>query len=646
MPDFQPGGTGKTRLALQAAAELVDDFDHGVWLVDLAAVLDPALVVPSIALVLGVEQEGGRPLEATLGDWLSSRALLLLLDNFEQILDAAPVVARLLAAAPRVRALATSRAPLRLRGERDLPVAPLPLPEPGGAQDLATLGRSAAVRLFIDRALQARPDFAVSDQSAPVIAAICIRLDGLPLAIELAAARVRALAPESVLERLDSRLRLLTGGARDLPPRHQTIRAAIAWSFDLLGEEEQRLFRRLAVFAGGFRMADAEALCGAAALAVPPMAPGLLEAPSSSESRASTGSAESRASSESPGDIAPLDPLDGVTSLVEKSLLRHLPDAAGGERYRMLETVREYALAQLAERGEAAPLVRADALLAAANLASQIADARAAAMNDEAFGLLQSIGDARVPTMLRWKDYHAFMAEGRHGDAFILLQELKSTYEADGNLGMMAVCEGFTAGVHHEYLGRPADSVCHRERALALFRQSGDTNEIAFALNNLGWALTAAGRPELAQDYLAESLRMFRQYRSATGLVCTLDSMGRCQLARGDLAAAREAFAEGIALGERHGTRNYQVICMEGLAETARVQRDPESAALLTGAAEALRRTYHLTRSPYEQTQVDAEVDALRQALGEAGLAAALARGRAMSSAEATAFALATASPA
>ena len=247
-----PGGTGKTRLALQVAAQLVDAVLDGVFFVDLSSLTDPMLVVPTIAATLGIREVGGQPLLTTLSQFLASKQLLLLLDNCEQVLAAAPAVATLLAASPGLAILGTSRAALRIRGEHEFPLLPLPLPGADRLPSLQELARVPAVALFIDLATASRPDFALTTENGRAVAAICQRLDGLPLAIELAAARVKVLPPAALLARLEHRLPLLTGGARDLPARQRTMRDAIAWSYDLLGPEgaeplppPERLRRRL-----------------------------------------------------------------------------------------------------------------------------------------------------------------------------------------------------------------------------------------------------------------------------------------------------------------------------------------------------------------------------------------------------------------
>jgi predicted ATPase/class 3 adenylate cyclase len=309
-----PGGTGKTRLALQAAADLLEEFEDGVFFVALATITDPELVPSTIAVPLGVKESAEQPLTESLRGYLREKQLLLVLDNFEQVLESAPLVGELVAACPKLKILATSRIALRLYGEQEYSVPPLALPDPRVLPPLEVLTQYEAVRLFLERARAVRAEFSVTNENAPAIAEICARLDGLPLAIELAGARVRILPPQKMLERLSNRLKLLKGGARDLPTRQQTLRGAIDWSHDLLEEEEKILFGRLSVFSGGRTLEAIEEIC------------------------------------DPEGD---LDALEGVESLVEKSLLRQEEGPNGEPRFVMLETVHEYAREKLQESGEA-----------------------------------------------------------------------------------------------------------------------------------------------------------------------------------------------------------------------------------------------------------------------------------------------------
>jgi len=319
-----PGGTGKTRLALQAAADLLDDFPDGTYFVPLATLSEAELLIPAIAETLGVSETGEQPLDETLKDYLSERRMLLLLDNFDQVLGAAPAVTGLLARASGLKVLATSRAPLGLYGEHVFPVPPLALPDLKSPPPLERLTQYEAVGLFVERARAVKPDFAITNESAPAVAEICVRLDGLPLAIELAAARITMLPPKGMLRRLGSRLKLLTGGARDLPERQRTLRDAIEWSHALLDQGEQVLFRRLAVFSGGRTLEAIEAICDAE------------------------------------GDL-PVDTFEGVSSLLDKSLLRQEEGPEGEPRFVMLETIHEFAREKLEESGEAEQIRRSHA---------------------------------------------------------------------------------------------------------------------------------------------------------------------------------------------------------------------------------------------------------------------------------------------
>jgi predicted ATPase/class 3 adenylate cyclase len=312
-----PGGMGKTRLGLQAAADLIEDFRHGVFFIDLAPLSDPELVIPAIARVVHVRETGGRTLLAELSDGLKEKCMLLLLDNFEQVVGAAPHVAALISSCPQLKFVVTSRESLSLRGEQVFAVPPLELPHPlkQRSHTAKSLTQYESVRLFIERATAINQEFQLSNENAPAVAEICVRLDGMPLAIELAAARVRLLPAEEILKRLGSRLSLLTMGARDLPDRQRTLRATIDWSYELLDRSARSLLMLLSVFSGGFSLEAAESLCKAT------------------------------------HSIA-MDPMDGMESLVNKSLLLRDDEAGSEPRLRMLETIREYSLEKLETDGD------------------------------------------------------------------------------------------------------------------------------------------------------------------------------------------------------------------------------------------------------------------------------------------------------
>src|SRR5436305_9013314 len=319
-----PGGVGKTRLGLEVAAELLDDYPDGVCFVPLASISDPDLVVPTIAQALGIKEAGEQPVASLLQAYLQDKRLLLLLDNFEQVLAAAPGLADLLAGCPQLKILVTSRAVLHLHGEHEFSVPPLALPDLIHLPEREALSQYAAVSLFLQCAQAAKPDFQLTPANTHTIAEICVHLDGLPLAIELAAARIKLLPPQALLTRLEYRLQVLTSGARDAPVRQQTLRNTLAWSYDLLDAREQWLFRRLSVFAGGYTLEAVEGL--------------------------------STALGETPADV-----LDGVASLMDKSLPRQVEQEGQEPRLLMLATIREYALEALAASGEMESTRRAHA---------------------------------------------------------------------------------------------------------------------------------------------------------------------------------------------------------------------------------------------------------------------------------------------
>jgi predicted ATPase len=310
-----PGGTGKTRLAFAVGEQVLDSFRDGTYAVHLSSLEDPMLVASTIAQALGLREHGAIPIQETIEDYLAAKEVLLILDNFEHLIEAAPIVAELLQAAPHIKILVTSRTPLRVRGEQAYAVPPMALPDPGRVEPLGTLMRYEAVDLFVQRARSAIPSFSLTAETAGVIAEICHRLDGLPLPIELAAARIRMMSPEQILTRLDAALSFLKGGARDLPQRQRTLRDAISWSYDLLDPPHRAFFARLGVFAGGFDLAAVDDVTGA----------------------------------DTDLDI---DSLDAVEVMLDASLVRRTSSSAGDVRLRLLHTVREFAVDRLRDAGE------------------------------------------------------------------------------------------------------------------------------------------------------------------------------------------------------------------------------------------------------------------------------------------------------
>jgi predicted ATPase/class 3 adenylate cyclase len=539
-----PGGTGKTRLALQVAAEVLDDFPDGVWWTSLAAVSDPAVVLPTIAATLGVRETPGEEVVKTLAAHLSSRKTLLLLDNAEQVVAAAPLFQQLLDAAPGLVLLVTSREPLRLRAEREFPVAPLALPQGMRALTPDEALQSPAVLLFVSRAQAVRPGFVLDAGNVRDVVAICRRLDGLPLAIELAAARARLLPPAALLARLDRSLAILTGGARDLPARQQTLRAAIAWSHDLLATAEQVLFARIAVFAGGFTLDAADAVCNVA------------------------------------GGL-PLDLLDGIDSLVQKSLLRQ-EDGPGGEaRFVMLETIREFALERLHELPEAAELrlAHADAYLALAEGADWTdVDGQTDLLNRleadhanfrQAVHFYESLGEAGLVKHVRlaaelapfwW--LHGHFAEGRGVlERAILARGDIPTAECEkaiSGAALLAEAQGDLARAQNLY-----------EEVLALHRAEGDTQGVAADLTGLG--VIARQRGDLATARLRhrEALDAWRTIGDEPGTAGALLDLGLIRQLEGDYDGARSELEESLALFRRLGDRSGEAFALNYLGMLA-----------------------------------------------------------------------------
>jgi predicted ATPase/class 3 adenylate cyclase len=524
-----PGGVGKTRLALEAAARLTAVFLDGIWFIDLAPLHDPRHVPQTLAEVLGVREEPGQPLANLLAQYLRSRKLLLVFDNFEHVAEAARFVAELLAQAPGAKALVTSRAPLRLRGEQELPVHPLEIPqEPGNEESTQdALARSEAVQLFVARVQTVRPDFALTPESAATVGEICRRLDGLPLAIELAAARIRILSPKDLLARLDDRLRVLTGGPRDAPARQQALRETIAWSHDLLAEDERALFRSLAVFAGSATLESVEAVAGA---------------------------------------DAALDALDGLSALVEQSLVQ-LDDAGSVLRFGMLQTIRAFGLEQLAAHGEEQRARDAHA----GYFTSVVLEARPEVAGPEqgawfdrfetehddlrvALRWLLDRGDVnavRIVGML-WAFWwiRGYLSEG----ADWLRQALALDVTADPSARALAlVGAGTLAETQGDYDGAAA---LHQE-ALSLAQAHGADLEAARALVGLAVVAQDRGDYHLAGEQFDAALALFRRCSDEAGMAQALLGLGALAAYQGDTRRAVVLLEEGgerlAALGDRWG---------------------------------------------------------------------------------------------
>jgi predicted ATPase/class 3 adenylate cyclase len=513
-----PGGAGKSRLALQLAAELLLDFKDGACFADLSSVTDPALVPSVLAKALEVREVAGRAILEAVQEHLRDQELLLVVDNFEQVAEAAPLLEQLLVAAPKLKLLVTSRAVLSLRGEQAYVVPPLDLPDPRRLPDAAALGRFEAVRLFTERARAAAPEFRVTEQNARAVAEITARLDGLPLAIELAATRIKVLTPEQMLPRLQQRLSILTSGARTLPDRQRTLRNTIAWSYDLLDAAERRLFARLSVFAGGWTLTAAEAVCDPVGLG--------------------------------------LDPLEGVTSLVDQSLVRRTEPADGDPRFAMLETIREFGWERLAAGGDREPIrrrharyfldlaVQAEPHLTGedqgewldrceqehANLRAALRWAIEAGEADRA---QQAAG-----ALWRFWQQRGHLTEGRRW-----LEEVLALPSGQGRTPARAKALAGAGGITWWQEDLEAARGFYQE-ALAIERQLGDPARTAEALYNQAFMAGAEGRFDAAARLFQESLELFRQAGDEVGATRPL-----WMSAIGDLAAGR--WDRPIAIAEQ-----------------------------------------------------------------------------------------------
>jgi predicted ATPase/class 3 adenylate cyclase len=533
-----PGGVGKTRLGLQTAAELLDEYQDGVFFVNLAPITDPAFVDATIAQALRVRAADGQPLLDSLKAYLRAKHMLLLLDNFEQVVETAPVVADLLAAAPDLTVLVTSRAVLHLSGEHEFAVPPLALPDPMHLPPHERLTQYEAIALFIARAQAVNADFALTELNAPAIADICHRLDGLPLAIELAAARVKLLAPAAILARLGSRLTLLTGGPRDLPARQQTLRNTIEWSYQLLDASEQALFAQLAVFVGGCTLEAAEAVCNAA------------------------------------GEL-PRDTLDGLAALIDQSLLRQeegpAPRGYPAPRFVMLETIREYAVERLELSGDAAAVRRRHAAYYL-TLAEQ---AEPALLGAEQGAWMERL-DAEIDnlrTALAWLRSTESAAEaglqlaGALGEFWVRrgylnegrawLADMLSRPAGPTTARAYALCK---AGFLAWYQSDLAQAAALLTESLALYRKLGDKIGIGWALRELG--LVAANQEDFsrAAALYEESLALFRERGYASGSACVLATMGIMAVNQRDMERAASLLSEALALFRELG--DWQGIVM------------------------------------------------------------------------------------
>ncbi len=668
-----PGGIGKTRLAVEVASGLVDCFPGGTHFVPLSSLTDPALIASVMLQTLGIRQSGGQAALETLKENLqdSLRApMLLVLDNFEHLMQAAPTVAEILVMGPNLKFLVTSRAALHVYGEHEFPVPPLAMPDSQAMPSLEVLSKVPAVALFVQRAIAVKPDFELTQENAVAVTEICARLDGLPLAIELAAARVKVLSPSSMRTRLSSRLQLLTGGARDLPQRQQTLRAAIDWSYDLLTPAEQKLLQRLSVFVGGCTLEAAEAVCDAK------------------------------------GDLD-LDLLDGMGSMVDKSLAQQVEPPKGESRFVMLETIREYALEKLEASKEEALTRRAHAAYCLV-LAEERGTEQTGSEGGEwverfvlehdnfraAMEWLTRTGDAdwglRLGNALfRFWEMREHLAEGRDRlDKVLKLPGAAAPTKARARAlfaaGVLAVEQGDYSPAD-VLIGESLDiarqlgdkrgaavslnamAVNARDRgevplarslfeeSLVLWRELGDQNAVARSLSNLASIVKMEGDNTRACTLYAECLSIFQALGDPAGVAWSMNHQGDAARDQGDPAAARKLYEQGLAifreLNDRWGIagtladlgnlareerdfprahslyreslKTFQELdhkrgvarVLECFACSAAAQLEAERSLRVAGAAAALRQNIGAPLTRAEQTKLEASLHPVRQSL-------------------------------
>lgn len=624
------GGCGKSRLALEVARDLVERYADGVWWVELGSVSDPALVAQELAVALGVREQPGQPLLSSLVDHLRPRQALAVFDNCEHLVTpVAKLAETVLRSCPRVRIMATSREALTVPGEMVFRVHSLPVPDPRNLPPLDELSEYGAVRLFVERARAVEPGFSLVARLATAVVRICHQLDGIPLAIELAAARVKVLAVEQIAQRLSDRFRLLTGGSRTALPQHQTLRAAIDWSYGLLSEQERALFRRLAVFSGGWTLEAAEAICAG-------------------------------------DDVEAFEVLDLLTQLVDKSLVVG-EEHDGSRRYRLLETIRQYSREKLVEAGEeertrtqhrdwylalveeAEPyLLTADQIAWLDRLEVEHDNLRAALEwsqhdpggEEAALRLAKALAKfwlrrgylsegrswleavlARAPGAPPLLKANALIQAGNfaqvHGDyeaACSFFEQSMQQFDAAGdrpgtasalnNLGNIAFDHGDFGWAKSLY-----------EEGLTLYEQLGDKRGQAGALNNLGEVARRQGDLARASELYERSAALFLELGDTFSLAGTLWNQGEVARLLGDSRRARALYSESLALYRDLGDRENSAWCLQGLAAVAVASGQGERASRLLGAAEALREAIGAQLSPAERPDFEQIVEATRVVL-------------------------------
>lgn len=706
-----PGGIGKTRLALELAWSLLSEFKDGVFFISFASINRPDLVASLIAETLGVEEGGGQALLDRLKNHLRHKQILLVLDNFERVLGAAAsvsgvveaaslvmevvgatrLIAEILAAAPAVKMVVTSREALHVYGEHEYAVQPLAFPNLQRLPPTERLSRYPSIALFVQRAQAVQPDFRLADHNARAVAEICAHLDGLPLAIELAAARSKLFSPQAMALRLTHRLALLTGGPRDWPARQQTLRGTIDWSYELLEASEKALLARLAVFAGGFTLEAAEQVAKG-------------ERRESRHVESSVLTAEGRLST----TYDRLPPVfDGIASLVNKSLLVQDKLIESESHFRMLETIREYALEQLEASGEAEELCRRHAEYylglaeqAEANLCGPQQGAwleRLEIENDNLRAALEWTLEARrqecqgqgpiseIPTLestigLRlagalWQFWltRGYLSEGRRWLDKVLAENhgASSALRANGlrAAGNLAYRQGDYASAQSFYeetltlfqelgdqegiarslnylgiatlnTGNPTLARSLHEKSLAIWKKVGNERGTAISLNNLGEVARYQNDHMLARSLYEASLALFREWGDGRSVAIALNNLGSVLLSQNDLVTARALFEESMTIKQQLGDKLGIAYALDALADLAIAQGQLKGAACLFGAAESLCESIHSPLEPIDRAKHDRSVATVRACLDEATLGAAWAEGQAMTMEQAIALAL------
>jgi predicted ATPase/serine/threonine protein kinase len=561
------GGTGKTRLAVQVAADLADLFDGGISFVNLAPIADPWLVASAVALAVGVRESGDRPLPTAIADHLRSRGpTLLLMDNFEQVSEAAALVRDLLDACPALKVLVTSRLVLHIYGEQEFPVPPLPLPALDAVSAPATLMECASIALFVQRAAAGRPDFTLTSKNAEAVVDICRRLDGLPLAIELAAARVKILPPAELLARIERRLELLTGGARDLPERQQTLRGAIKWSYDLLTPPEQTLFRRLSVFAGGCTLEGVEAVCNT-------------------------------------GEDLGVEVLDGVASLVDNSLLVQRVSDDAEPRFIMLETFREYGRERLLDSGEIAATGRAHAaymlVLAEEGTLEMNPSERDGwlrgcdAEHDNFRGAIHYLittGNAEWALRLggalfRFWEQRDHLTEGRETLARVLAMPGADTPTRARARAL------YGATVLADIQGELSTAERLSHEACAIYRQFDDTGGIAATMTAMAWQAQRQGRHREATTLFSETVSLWQELGESTAVDMARSNVANAAKAEGNFDLARSLLDDVAEACHQRGDVRGVASALNGLGDVAAAQGDHDAA----------RRYHHHSLVRYRQ---------------------------------------------